>query len=249
LPIIHNKFDQIGEESSVAKDWRTQLESDDPRVRVEVIKAIANSGDRALIPYLKEVVDNDIDPRVQDYARKAARHLFTTTEGPIPDSPPPQEEPKVEPEEKPQAPEPQTHTLASSISPEERSSGETKIQRALSLHMRGDTQKALKAFAQGLDLDPNLSNETFTRSVAVELTGLTADQALDILMDPETRKELIAQQKKKTAEVKKKPVSEDPRKPRKSRGGIFQAWLSFFGMTEDFLADEAENTNTEDTFL
>jgi hypothetical protein len=231
-------------------DWKAQLQSEDPRVRVEAIKAIANSGNRANIPYLKEVVENDIDPRVQDYARKAARHLFTSTEGPIPDSPPPQEEPVTKSEEAPQPPEPEASIRAASIPPSERTSAETKIQRALSLHMRGDTQKALKAFVQGLDLDPNLSNETFTRSVASELTGLSSDQALDILMDPETRKELLA--KKKTADAAKKAKAEEsvqPDKHRKPRGGIVQTWLSFFFMNEGFLADEAEKANTEDTFL
>jgi hypothetical protein len=116
--------------------------------------------------------------------------------------------------------------------------------------MRGDTQKALKAFVQGLDLDPNLSNETFTRSVASELTGLSSDQALDILMDPEDRKELLA--KKKIADAAKKAKSDESTpadKPQKSRGGIFQTWLSFFVMTEGFMAEEAEKANTEDTFL
>lgn len=235
----------------MAQDWKAQLQSEDPRVRVEAIKAMANSGDRANLPYLKEVVENDIDPRVVDYAKKAARHLFTTSEGPIPESPPPQEEPRAEQEDTPRTPDPEASLRASSLPPGERTAAETKVQRALSLHMRGDTPKALKAFAQGLDLDPDLSNETFTRSVASELTGLSPDQALDILMDPETRKELLDKQKKKTAAAKKAESEEtaQPDKPRKPREGIFQTWLSFFFMNEGFLADEAKKANTEDTFL
>lgn len=236
----------------MSEDWKTQLKNEDPRIRVEAIKAMANSGDRAYLPFLKEVVENDIDPRVQDYARKAARHLFTTTEGPIPEKTPPQPDPEPVREQQPPVPESEEAALGRSLPPGERTAAETKIQRALSLHMRGDTQKALKAFAQGLDLDPNLSNETFTRSVASELTGLSSDQALDILMDPEERKELLATKKKNIPETPQEAESEGsprPEKPRKPRGGIMGTWLSFFSMTEDMLADEAKNANTEDTFL
>ena len=127
----------------MAQDWKSQLQSEDPKVRVEAIKAIANSGDRTKLPYLKEIVDNDLDPRVQDYARKAALHLFTTTEGPMPDMTPPREEKPI-PEDKPESPKPQAASPESNVPPAERTSAETKIQRALSLHMRGYNQKALK---------------------------------------------------------------------------------------------------------
>lgn len=230
----------------MAEDWKTQLESEDPRVRVEAIKAIANSGDRANLPYLKEIVENDPDPRLQDYARKAARHLFTSTESSAPAKAESQDDVKPSRERKTPTQEP----LAAP--PAERTSAETKIQRALSLHMRGDTTKALKAFAQGLDLDPNLANETFTRSVASELTGLHPDQALEILMDPEDRKALLNPPKGKTAQPEEKPELEEaaaPKKPAKPRSGLVQTWLSFFRMTEDFLAEEADRANTEDTLI
>lgn len=230
----------------MAEDWKTQLESDDPRVRVEAIKAIANSGDRANLPYLKEIVENDPDPRLQDYARKAARHLFTSTESSAPAKAKPQEDIKPSRERKTPSPEPPA------TPPAERTSAETKIQRALSLHMRGDTTKALKAFAQGLDLDPNLANETFTRSVASELTGLHPDQALEILMDPEDRKALLNPPKGKAAQPEGISESEEaaaPKRPAKPRSGLVQTWLSFFSMTEDFLAEEADRASTEDTLL
>lgn len=233
----------------MAKDWKILLQSDDPRDRVEAIKAIANSGDRANLPYLKEIVENELDPRLQDYARKAARHLFSTTEDPGPEQAPPQVEKQTEREKKTRDRGAQADPPEPKVPPAERTAAETKIQRALSLHMRGDTQKALKAFSQGLDLDPNLANETFTRSVASELTGLHPDQALDILMDPEERKGLLTPEKKKTAGQVQKTEPAQPKEPPKPKGGILQTWLSFFGMTEEFLADEADHANTEDTLL
>lgn len=138
------------------------------------------------------------------------------------------------------------------LSKADRSAAENKVQRALTLHMKGDTQKALKSFAQGLDINPNLANETFTRSVASELTGLSPDQALEILMDPEDRKELIKPSKGKAKSAdKQKEISPaaKSKKPPKPRSGLFQIWLNFFLMDEEFLADEAENANIEDTLL
>lgn len=140
----------------------------------------------------------------------------------------------------------------SSLTKADREAAQNKIQRALTMHMKGDTQKALKSFAQGLDINPNLANETFTRSVASELTGLTPDQALEILMDPEDRKELIKPSKGKTKpsqEKGEKDQTPGPKAPPKARSGLIQTWLSFFFMDEDFLAEEAEHANIEDTLL
>ena len=238
----------------MAQDWKSQLQSDDPRVRVEAIKSIANSGDRANLPYLKGIVENDPDPRMRDYARKAARHLFTSTEETGTEQVPPQETRKPDQEREPRSPEKGAAQPLPplAVPPVERSSAETKIQRALSLHMNGNTLKALKSFAKGLDLDPNIANETFTRSVASELTGLDPDEAIAKLMDSEERKVLLNPPKEpdkestQTRETKTSPAASQPEKP---RGGLVQTWLRFFSMSESYLAEEAEHANTEDTFI
>ncbi len=237
----------------MVEDWKSQLQSEDPRVRVEAIKAIANSGDRVNLPYLKEIVENDPDPRLRDYARKAARHLFTSTEETGPEQAAPQDEIKPSQDQKTGISDKQAEaTLMRSAPPAERSAAETKIQRALSLHMNGNTQKALKAFVQGLDMDPNLANETFTMSVASELTGLNPDEAIAILLDHEDRKEFLNPPKDPAKQPAQKHGKEEPpeeEKPRESRGGLVQTWLSFFSMSESFLAESADRANTEDTLL
>ena len=158
-------------------------------------------------------------------------------------------------EERPQPSEDQ-ETLAGfppiEIDKTERTAAENKIQRALSFHMRGDTQKALKSFAQGLDLNPNLKEETFTRSVAAELTGLSPDQALRILMDPEERKELLNPPKEKSKKPAPEPVPSTARKsdgPQGPSPGLIQIWLRFFQMTGDFFRNEIGPANMEDTLV
>ena len=238
----------------MSEDWKTQLQSENPRDRVEAIKAIANSGDRANLPYLKGIVENDPDPRLRDYARKAARHLFTSTEETGIEQVPPQQrrEPVQERELRPPEKVAASPPPPRAVPPAERSSAETKIQRALSLHMNGNTQKALKAFTKGLDLDPNIANETFTRSVASELTGLDPDEAIAKLMDSEERKVLLNPPKdptKESAQASETGVSSETAQPVKPREGLVQTWLSFFSMSESFLAEEADHANTEDTLL
>ncbi len=235
------------------EDWKTKLRSEDPRERAEAIKAIALSEDRNNLPYLKEIVENDPDPRLRDYARKAARHLFSSTKVRAPEEAAPRAAALPLQDEKPSPPESRPASPEKTITQAQRSAAESKIQRAFTLHLKDQTLKALKVFVEALDLNPNVAKETFTRSVAAELTGLHPDQALAMLRDPEKRKELLNLTKSKKA--RKSPHKDSPEaspgleKPRKHTAGPVQAWLSFFGMTEDFLAEEAEYANNEDTLL
>ncbi len=60
------------------KDWREQLISEDPKIRALAVKALAHSGDKDNLKYLREIVENDPDHQLRDYARKAALHLYST---------------------------------------------------------------------------------------------------------------------------------------------------------------------------
>jgi hypothetical protein len=129
----------------------------------------------------------------------------------------------------------------------ERSLAESKIQRALALHMKDQTQKGLKSLVQGLDIDPNLAGETFTMSVASELTGLHPDQAIAALKDPDKRQELLNPGKEKTR--KAAAESTDSQKSSGPPPGLVQSWLSFFGMTEQFFHKVVSGANMEDTMI
>ena len=65
-------------EKSMKKQLRVQLKSKDSKQRAQAIKSLALSGERENIQVLKEIHENDPDPRIQEYARKAALHLHTT---------------------------------------------------------------------------------------------------------------------------------------------------------------------------
>jgi tetratricopeptide (TPR) repeat protein len=244
----------------VAEDWRKQLQSDDPKVRAQAVKAIALSGDQANLKYLKEIVENDPNPQLREYAKKAARHLYTSggsqepEQSPIPQPFPPREKPKAERRQEPPEPDSSKEPPSKKVNQTERTNAEAKVQRALAYHMKGQTQKALKSYVQGLDLNPYLVEDTFSRSVAGEITGLNPDIAIQKLMDPEERKILL--NPKAQTQVEDSSLTPPPGKMSKSEeiepGGeipLVQIWLRFFKMTEEFFRRILAQANTEDTLI
>ena len=183
----------------MAQNWRDQLSSDDPKVRAQAIKMIALSGDLDKLPYLKAIVENDPDPRVQEYAKKAARHLYESAKSTAPmeeEIPPPDPRPTLEAEQA--TDQIQTEEPEYSISQSDVRAAEELVQRAFSLHTAERTQRAIQVFGQALELNPELHKVAFARSVAAELTGKTPDEGLRILKDPDDRNELISSVKGKS---------------------------------------------------
>jgi len=194
------------------KQWGVQLQSKDPEQRAQAIKALALSAERENIKVLKEIHENDPDPRVQEYARKAALHLYTTlnsaeTEKTSP-SPPKSDHPLQEERESgPQASS--TESGKKKISQSDIQAADRKVQRAFSLHTGGQEKKALQLFVQALKLNPDLDKDPFAGNVAAELTGLPREEAFQSLRDRTDRKELLnsAQGRTKKPARKIRPIS------------------------------------------
>lgn len=257
----------------MAQDWITQLDSDDPKVRAQAVKAIALSGNQDYLKHLIEIAEIDPDAQLREYAKKAAQHLFSSqaktesTPTPTPTyAPEPEPEPIGQP---PAAPEKTESEIAAALANPMMESEEddlsnadvreatSKVQRAFSLHTGGQTKKALQIFAQALEINPLLIKDTYAKSVASELTGKPAQEALLILGDPDRLSEFIEVNYGKAKKGGKKDgkKASSPTRPKKqpqenrSRDGLIQTWLSFFGMTEDLFLAEQEKANTEDTLL
>ncbi|RLC97842.1 MAG: hypothetical protein DRI65_18935, partial [Chloroflexota bacterium] len=69
----------------MTQDWRDQLDSDDPKVRAQAVKAIALSGNQDYLKYLVEIAENDPDSQLRDFAKKAAQHLYSSQSQPEPE--------------------------------------------------------------------------------------------------------------------------------------------------------------------
>ncbi len=257
----------------MAQDWITQLDSDDPKVRAQAVKAIALSGNQDYLKHLIEIAEIDPDAQLREYAKKAAQHLFSSqakTESTPTPTPTYTPEPEPEPiSQSPAAPEKTESEIAAALANPMLESEEddlsnadvreatSKVQRAFSLHTGGQTKKALQIFAQALEINPLLIKDTYAKSVASELTGKPAQEALLILGDPDRLSEFIEVNYGKAKKGGKKDgkKTSSPARPKKrpqedrSRDGLIQTWLSFFGMTENLFLAEQEKANTEDTLL
>jgi hypothetical protein len=259
----------------MAQDWITQLDSDDPKVRAQAVKAIALSGNQDYLKHLIEIAEIDPDAQLRDYAKKAAQHLFSSqakTESTPTPTPTPTYTPEPEPEpisQSPAAPEkteaeieaalanPMLENEEDDLSNADVREATSKVQRAFSLHTGGQTKKALQIFAQAFEINPLLKKDTYAKSVASELTGKPAQEALLILGDPDRLSEFIEVNygKAKKGGKKSGKKASSPTRPKKrpqedrSRDGLIQTWLSFFGMTENLFLAEQEKANTEDTLL
>jgi predicted esterase len=194
------------------KQWRAQLQSKDPEQRAQAIKALALSAEGENIKVLKDIHENDPDPRIQEYARKAALHLYTTLNSAEIEktSPSPPKSDRPIPEERESGPKASsTETRKKKISQSDIQAAERKIQRAFSLHTGGQEKKALHLFVQALKLNPGLDKDPFAGNVAAELTGLPREEAFQSLMDRSDRKELLnsAQGRTKKPARKIRPLS------------------------------------------
>ena len=240
----------------MAQDWRRELQSEDPQIRAEAVKQIALSGNQDYLPFLKGIAENDPDPRLREYAKKAARHLYTLSGKEEPEKPSPAAatmgSQDIQEKAKDVAPSPLPEPKVPS---KNRDTGNAKVQRALTLHMYGKPQKAIKALLQALEMNPDLEEDTYTKGVAAELTGQPTNLAIEALKDPSLfdASSSSAQEKDSSSNdqigTTGSSMDMDLVVGSSSRTNLITAWLSFFGMSEKFFQAEERNANGEDTLI
>jgi predicted esterase len=144
---------------------------------------------------LKDVYENDPDPRLRQYAQKAARHLFSTIQKETPPaltiSDPNELAVKTEIPDSDQSQEEIPEIDGVIVSPAEIKNAEDKVQRAFSLHISGQRKKALKLFSQALEINPLLEYDKYAGNVASEITGLKAEEAFQTFKDKDGPRDLI----------------------------------------------------------
>jgi predicted esterase len=174
-------------------DWKDLLKSEDPKHRAEAIRLLALTGNQETLEVLKDIYENDPDPRLQQYAQKAARHIFSTLQKEKPPaliiSDPDEIETEMPESEQIQDEIPEIDGTI--VSPAEIKKAEEKVQRAFSLHISGQRQKALRLFSQALEINPLLEYDKYAGNVASEITGLKTDQAFKTFKDQDGTKDLL----------------------------------------------------------
>jgi tetratricopeptide (TPR) repeat protein len=170
------------------EQWKTDLKSQDPEIRRQGIKSLVESGNPMAMGILRRIYETDPDEAVKEYAKKAGQYLFKKKEQEAKHAPatPPTMPFKAEPEPQTSAAEspgaPTEGSPRKKLSEREIESANQKLQRALTLHMRGDTKKALKQYESAITINPALKKDTFAINLASNLTGLPPVQAVDAIV-------------------------------------------------------------------
>ena len=192
------------------RDLKNQLESQDPQERAKAIKTLALTGEGKNVDILKEIHENDPNPQVREYARKAALHLYKNLKEPAELSPQPV---KKEPF-KARAGELTSVTLDTTpkkkekeaISRPDREKAEKLVQRAFTLYSTDQTKKAIKVFVKALEINPGLEGQTFAGNLAMELTGLPLETAFDSIRGTKGQKDLLESVEEPEKEKTRKPI-------------------------------------------
>jgi tetratricopeptide (TPR) repeat protein len=187
-----------------------QLDSQDPRERAEAIKALAYSGQQENMAILKDIHEFDPDPKIREYARRAALHLFHNLKETEDQSP----QPAPQESSIPQKGELTSVTLDTTprkkekeaVSRPDREKADKLIQRAFTLYSTNQEKKAVKFFVKALAINPGLEKQTFAGNLAMELTGLPLETAFASLHGPKAKKELLESAVEPDVEKKRKPI-------------------------------------------
>lgn len=199
------------------RQWLVEIQDQDPEVRRIAMRNLARSGDRRALEVLKWVHENDPDPALRDYAKRAAQYLWQqvkerkgTGQPSVPSRRhPPASSAAVE-ERDGGKQEIQEEPSRGSVPDKDKNEAHLKFERALSLHLSDKTENAINVFSKALDLNPDLCEEDqVAANLAVELTGLPAEEAVSVLLDEEQREGVLglSHQEQEKTETKRAPVT------------------------------------------
>ncbi len=168
-----------------------QLHSPDPTQRRQAIIALGRACDPADLRALAQVYRSDPDPALRELARKAGVHIRQQAQGrtkalDTTDSPSPLAEKKSGGEVE----------LPPPVSKRQAERAKSYYNRALDLHMAGDTAKAATELGRALAINPFLATDTPTMNLAAKMTGLPPGEAIQALMDRQQRAKVVETQAK-----------------------------------------------------
>ncbi|MBZ0296756.1 MAG: HEAT repeat domain-containing protein, partial [Anaerolineae bacterium] len=153
-----------------------QLHNPDPRQRFKAIKQAARNKEMALLDVIAELAQNDPDDQVRMVAQKARAYLTGGLEsGGAPES---AGTPVYRPLDK------KTESLAQS-----------ELDAALSYHLAGQREKALKSLGKVLQMAPIKATDQYFISVMNEITGRETEESLQMLRDASRMKQLSVTEK------------------------------------------------------
>jgi tetratricopeptide (TPR) repeat protein len=162
------------------------LKSSDAKKRYRAVKEIARAKDEAMLQVLAQLASSDPDEQVRQVAAKAQNYIASGLEA-VPTTPP--------------KPRP--------ITKEDEQRAKEYMDEALSYQMRGEGNKALKALAKALQVNPNLERDSFFISVLGTATGTEGEAAMAMVRDKTHIKQVAINEKQLAREKRQQDHAKD----------------------------------------
>lgn len=166
-------------------DARTlqMLKSSRSEDREKAIKALAQSKDPSALPYLADIYRNDPDEALREMARKAGVYIRKNSAGaspaPLPDVP--------RAEDRYGEDDDSVLPVTDDLTPKRKNKPVTDAQRAqargyldqgLEASLAGDAKRAYTMLQKSVKIDPNIGQDSYSRSAISSITGLPYERAI-----------------------------------------------------------------------
>jgi hypothetical protein len=165
-----------------------QLDSLVVTERIQAIKQLARLKNREALRHLAEVARTDRDPEVRELARKAGIYIKQNT----PETPPARPDDQttrsksgvrasavsVLPDEDEQADEPSPMLSEIPVTQADITRAQGYLDQAMGMSVRGNNERARELIQRALAANPRLMYDSYTMSLASNITGLPADEAI-----------------------------------------------------------------------
>lgn len=164
-----------------------QLHSPDPRQRFKAIKQAARNKDLTLLDLVTELAQSDPDDQVRAVAQKARAYLSKRNVA------------EAEPIYRP-------------IDKKTEEQAQSGLDAALSYHLAGQREKALKSLGKILQIAPIKATDPYFISVMNDITGQETEESLALLRDQSRIKQATVTERQLTQEKKLKQHRQDVEK-------------------------------------
>ncbi|MCU0497096.1 MAG: HEAT repeat domain-containing protein [Anaerolineae bacterium] len=156
----------------MGKEHLKQLNDRDPAKRKAAVKGVARELDRDALKKLALMCEDDPDPEIRELARKAGVYIRQQLgEIKTPEAP---DKGKTD---KPKPPPPVKVTA------DQEQRANQIVNSALTMHLNGNSAKAMKILAEAMKVNPNLRYDSYFISVVQNVTGIDTDEAFAKLTD------------------------------------------------------------------
>jgi hypothetical protein len=154
----------------------TALNSVDPKARFAAVKEIARTKDVTMLGKLAELAGNDPNEQVRQVAAKAVAYIKGEAKAATSSAPP------------------------AEVSERDKERAKRFVDSALSYHIDGDKEHALKELSKALEINPGLEKDPFFESVLSEVAD--GKEALAILGDRSQLQEIASTERKRKREAR-----------------------------------------------